>query len=118
MLTILDETKEQLLAVRVSGWLTAEDFDAYKALISDRMQHTQAARLYFEMVDFEGWQPGSFLENALFDLIHGREYGKVAMVGEKKWQEWAARLASPVKKEGVYYFDLTHKEEAMAWVKA
>lgn len=117
MLTILDDTNEQLLAVRVSGKLTAGDLDVYKSQISDRMQRTHAARLYFEMVDFEGWQPDSFVENGLFDIIHGREYGKVAMVGEKKWQEWAARLASPVKKKGVHYFDLAAKEQAMAWVK-
>jgi hypothetical protein len=118
MLTILDETTDALLAIRVSGKLTAEDFDIYRAQIRDRMQQTNAARLYFEMVDFDGWQPGSFIENAVFDIIHGREYGKVAMVGEKKWQEWAARIASPVKKEGVHYFDLSDKEKAMAWVKA
>jgi len=117
MLTILEQTNEQLLAVRVSGKLTAADFDTYKEQITNRMERTKAARLYFEMVDFEGWQPGSFIENGLFDLIHGRKYGKVAMVGDKSWQEWAARLASPVKKEGVHYFDLADKEKAMAWVK-
>jgi len=118
MLTIVEETNKELLAVRVSGKLTSEDFELYKQQIADRMALSHAARLYFEMTDFDGWEPGSFLENAFFDLVNGREYGRVAMVGNKKWQKWAAQLASPVKKEGVHYFHLTDKESAMRWVQA
>ncbi|MCW3111269.1 MAG: hypothetical protein JWQ09_5775 [Segetibacter sp.] len=69
------------------------------------------------MVDFNGWEVGSFIENAVFDIIHGRKFGKVAMVGEKIWQEWAARLASPVKREGIKYFDISEKELALKWIK-
>ncbi len=62
-------------------------------------------------------QPVAAIENGLFDVIHGLDYGRVAMVGEKKWQEWAAKLISPVKKKGVRYFDLAEKEQAMKWVR-
>lgn len=44
MLTILNETNEELLAVRVSGKLTAEDFDVYRSQVRERMQRTKAAR--------------------------------------------------------------------------
>jgi hypothetical protein len=118
MITILPETHRNLLAVQVSAKLTDQDFDIYRSLIRQKMEEYGSARLYFEMVNFEGWQPGSFVENGVFDLVHGREYGRVAMVGEKQWQHWAARLASPVKKEGIKYFDLSDREKAMAWVLA
>ncbi|WP_347159732.1 STAS/SEC14 domain-containing protein [Pontibacter chitinilyticus] len=50
-------------------------------------------------------------------MVHGLDYGRVAMVGEKQWQEWAANLISPVKKKGIEYFDLAEKEQAMTWVQ-
>lgn len=69
------------------------------------------------MVELDWVKPGAALENAWFDNVHGREYGRVAMVGEKTWQEWAAKLISPVKKNSVRYFDLAQRAQAIAWVK-
>ena len=117
MLTILPETIDDLLAVRVSEKFTAEDFERYSQLIKDRIGEFGQARLYFEMVEFDGWEAGSFIENGVFDISHGNQFGRVAMIGEKKWQELAAKLASPVKREGIKYFDSNEKELAMNWVR-
>lgn len=108
-----------MLAVRVSGELTNEDFDVYRQEICDKMKKYGTARLYYEMInlDLNRIKPGAALGNALFDLVHGRKYGRVAMVGEKVWQEWTAKLISPVKKKGVRYFDLHEREQAMQWVQ-
>ena len=117
MLTILNQTKDDLLAVCVSQKFTAKDFEMYSGLIKERIDKFGQARLYFEMIEFDGWEAGSFIENGVFDIMHGHQFGRVAMVGEKKWQEWAARLASPVKREGIKYFDTSEKELAMKWVR-
>ncbi|MDX5436824.1 MAG: STAS/SEC14 domain-containing protein [Pontibacter sp.] len=118
MLEILPQTKENFVAVRVSGKLTHEDFDLYRNLIRDRVKRYGSARLYYEMVNLHlsGIKLGAALENALFDLVHGREYGRVAMVGESLWQHAAAKLISPVKKKGVRYYTLAEKDQAMKWV--
>ena len=117
MIEVLPETHDNLLAVRVSGELTNADFDLYRELIRNRMKAFGEARLYYEMADLHWVKPSVAVENGIFDIIHGREYGRVAMVGDKKWQEWAAKLISPVKKKGVRYFDLAEREQAMAWVR-
>ena len=117
MLTILSATNDDLLAIGVSEKFTAIDFETYSALIKERVEKYGQVRLYFEMVEFDGWKAGSFIENGIFDIKHGRQFGRVAMIGEKKWQEWAARLASPVKREGIKYFDTSERELAMKWVK-
>jgi hypothetical protein len=117
MLEILPETQDNVLAVRISKELTTADFDQYRNLLRELMQRYGEAHLYYEMVDVAWVQPVAAIENGLFDVIHGLDYGRVAMVGDKKWQEWAAKLISPVKKRGVRYFDLVEKEQAMAWVQ-
>ncbi|MBC5775580.1 STAS/SEC14 domain-containing protein [Pontibacter sp. KCTC 32443] len=117
MLTVLPETHDDMLAVRVSGQLTNEDFDLYRELIRERMKQYGSARLYYEMSDLNWVKPGAALENLLFDLVHGREYGRVAMVGERWWQELAANLISPVKKRGVRYFTISQRADAMRWVQ-
>ncbi|PRY10355.1 SpoIIAA-like protein [Pontibacter ummariensis] len=117
MIEVLPQTQGDLLAVRVSGELTNADFDQYREKIRDRMKATGSARLYYEMADLHWVKPGAAMENALLDIVHGREYGRVAMVGNKAWHEWAAKLVSPVKKKGVRYFEVEEREEAMRWVQ-
>ncbi|HEY0897718.1 MAG TPA: STAS/SEC14 domain-containing protein [Sphingobacteriaceae bacterium] len=116
MLLVLNETEGDLLAVRVSGKLTERDFDHYRVLVREKMERYGGVRLYFEMLSFTGWKPGSFLENALFDLVHSRKFRKVAMVGEKDWQRWAAGFADLVKAGKVRYFPVSEREFAMAWI--
>ncbi|WP_241738922.1 hypothetical protein [Pontibacter beigongshangensis] len=49
MIEILAETKDDLLAVRVSKELTIADFDQYRNLLCDMMQQYTEAHLYYEM---------------------------------------------------------------------
>ncbi len=116
MIEILPETHENVLAVRVSKELSVADFDGYRNLLRDMMQRYEEVHLYYEMVDANWVQPVAAIENGLFDVIHGLDYGRVAMVGEKKWQEWAAKLMSPVKKKGIRYYDLSERDQALQWV--
>jgi len=117
MIEILPQTSDDLLAVCVSQKFTEDDVSLYRSLIKERIEKNGFARLYFEMIEFDGWEIKSFVENAVFDIKYGSQFGKVAMVGEKIWQEWAARLASPVKKEGIKYFDIKDRELALKWIK-
>lgn len=116
MLQLLPETQGNLVAVRVSEKLTQADLDNYRKLLTPIMQQFGTARLYFEMIDFNGWELSSFVGNVLFDLTHGGQFGNVAMVGEKKWQDWAAQLVDPIKKGEVRYFDIVQREDALQWL--
>lgn len=114
---ILPFTQDNLIAVRVSALFTNEEFAQYKATVNHVIAQYGEVRLYFEMEQFEGWQPGSFLENAFFDLFHAHQFAKVAMVGEKTWQAWAAKLVNLVKRGEVRYFDLDQRVQALEWIQ-
>ncbi|WP_299987685.1 STAS/SEC14 domain-containing protein [uncultured Pontibacter sp.] len=116
MLEILPETHDNILAVRVRDKLTIPDFDQYRNMVRDLMLKNEETHIYYEMVDVDWINPVAAIENGLFDVIHGLDYGRVAMVGEKKWQELSAKLASTVKKHGIRYYDLAEKEQAMRYV--
>lgn len=118
MVTVLGDTNGDLLAVRVTGKLTDQDFDNYRRLVREKMNVYGTARLYFEMLAFDGWEPGSFVENAVFDILHREGFGKVAMVGEREWQNWAARLADIVKKGRVRFFPVEQRQLALSWLRS
>ena len=114
---LLPFTQDNLIAVRVSAILTTEELTQFKAMIKHVIDQYGEVRLYFEMEQFDGWQPESFLDNALFDLLHARQFSKVALVGEKTWQAWLAKLVNLVKWGEVKYFDLEQRVQAIEWVQ-
>ncbi|WP_299819801.1 STAS/SEC14 domain-containing protein [uncultured Pontibacter sp.] len=80
MLEILPETRDAILAVRIRNKLTIADFDTYRNLLRELMQRYQEVHLYYEMDDVDWVQPVAAIENGLFDVVHGLDYGRVAMV--------------------------------------
>ena len=66
---LLPITRDNLIAVSVSGTLTSQEIDYFKALQREAIEQYGEVRLYFEMENFDGWQADSFLENVFFDLF-------------------------------------------------
>jgi hypothetical protein len=114
---LLPLTRDNLIALRVSGILTTQEIDQFKALVREVIDQFGEVRMYFEMQEFDGWQVSSFLENAFFDITHANRYSKVAMVGEKSWQAWITKLVDVVKRGEVRYFDLDDRLQAVQWVQ-
>jgi len=112
----ITEGKENIVRVEVTGKLTQDDYDklipSWKAAIA---RHGKM-RLLFVMKDFHGWEPGAAWDDLQFDREHGAQVERVAMVGEKKWQEWMTKIASWFVATDVRYFDLSKLTEAEKWV--
>lgn len=113
----ISEEEGNIVRVEVSGTLTQEDYDklvpSWKAMIA---RHGQM-RLLFIMTDFHGWKPGAAWDDFRFDLEHGQEVERVAMVGEKKWQEWISKLGALFANTKVRYFALADVDQAERWLR-
>ena len=75
-------------------------------------------RWYYAMQDFEGWALESWIKELKMDIKYANDIEKLAMVGDKKWEEWMTEFIKPFTSAEVKYFDLSEKVEAMKWVKA
>ena len=53
-----------------------------------------------------------------FDTGQSAEVECAAMVGEKKWKKWLAKIGSWFMRERVRYFDDANREEAERCVRA
>jgi hypothetical protein len=76
----------------------------------------QKIRWYYELQNEEGWNPGALLEDLKVDIQHASDYEKIAVVGDKKWQEMITKAFRPFTKAEVQFFDLVEKEKAKAWI--
>ena len=116
MLQILEFTKNNVIATKAQENLTEADIQKIHPLIHNIVYHGQKVRWYFEMQDFTGWDMKGLWADLKMDLSHANDYEKIAMVGEKKWQDWITRFMKPFTNADIRYFDLEEKQKAKEWI--
>jgi hypothetical protein len=111
-------TKEEgnLVRVDVSGKLSQADYDELIPSWKATIERHGKMRLLFVMKDFHGWETGAAWDDFRFDREHGQEVERIAMVGEKKWQEWISKLGGLFAGTEVRYFEHGQIDEAKRWV--
>jgi len=71
-------------------------------------------RVLMVMRDFHGWDTGALWEDIKWDAKHFNDVERVAIVGEKKWQQWLVAFCKPFTRATVRYFDQEKLDEARA----
>jgi len=104
--------------IRISGKLVKEDYHHFVPEV-DRLVHEHGKlRMLVEMGELQGWTTGALWEDLKFDVKHFSDIERVAMVGEKKWQERMAHFCRPFTAAKVRYFDHSQIESARQWLAA
>ena len=116
MIRIEKEKTGNLVKVFASEKLTQEDYDQLIPVLEKTIEDWPNLRLYWEMENFRGWSMGAAFTDLGFDIRHATDISKVAMVGEKQWQETLTGLMKPFTSADVRYFSLEEREEALRWV--
>tara|TARA_R110000764_G_scaffold51464_1_gene112547 strand:- start:382 stop:801 length:420 start_codon:yes stop_codon:yes gene_type:complete len=116
MIHIIESEKDNLISAKISGTISKADVEKIHQLIHKIIENGKKADFYFEMEDFEGYTLKGFWQDIKVDSAHISDYGKMAFVGEKKWQEWAAKATDFFTSSEVKYFDLKDKELAKTWI--
>ena len=117
MIQILNSDKENLISAKLSGKISKEDVEKVHQSIHDIIKLNEKVDFYFEMDDFNGYTLKGFWEDIKTDAAHIDDYGKMAFVGDKKWQEWAAKATNFFTSSEVIFFELKNKEAAKNWIK-
>jgi hypothetical protein len=119
MTTQLNETQAgKVLEVRVSDKLTHADYAHFVPAFERLVREHGKIRVLFEMVDFHGWEAGAIWDDLKLDARHFADIERLAMVGEKRWEEWMATICRPFTTATIRYFDRADVDQARAWLAA
>ncbi|MFC0446091.1 STAS/SEC14 domain-containing protein [Pseudidiomarina halophila] len=116
MIDILDSDKENLIAVKFTGKATQQDMKRIHALIDGIVEKDLKVDFYLEFHDFHGYEMKGLWEDLKIDAAHFKDYGKMALVGDKKWLENAAKATDFFTSSEVRYFSLDDKKSAKEWL--
>jgi hypothetical protein len=117
MITIEQREGEDFITMRAAGKLTGTDYDAAVPEIENLLElHGKPLRMMIRLEEFRGWDLGALWDDLRFDVKHHDDFGRVAVVGDSKWQEWGAKLSNPFFGSEIRYFDWNDMDSARAWL--
>lgn len=119
MMTIMPESKENLLVVRATEKLTSKDYEEVFIPELTKLidQFGKIRSVIYLDPDFDGWELGAMWDDAKFGLKHRKDFEKIAVVGASKWIEWGIRLGNHLMEGQMKTFDKDQLDEALAWSK-
>ena len=113
---INEENGGEVLAVHVSGKLVKSDYEHFVPEFERLVREHGKLCVLFDLTGLHGWTPGAMWEDTKFALHHFHDIERLAVVGEKKWQEGMATFCKPFTKATVKYFDHADAVDARKWL--
>ena len=116
MYTII-ENKRHYLVATISGKITNDDYDKISPLIDQKVAEEGKLNALFIIESIDSMSAKALWEDLKVDFKHANDFGKVAIVGDKKW-EWAlTQISKPFTSAEIRFFNKEERAEAEAWVK-
>ena len=64
----------------------------------------------------EGWELAAAWDDFAFGVKHWNDFTKLALVGNKRWEELSAKIGDKLTSAEMRYFPEEEKDAAMAWI--
>lgn len=114
----LEQSSPEILGFMASGRLTDNDYKNFlMPQVKSAIESSGNIRLLFQLEGFRGWDIQAAWDDLIFGMEINRNVDKIALVGDRKWEQWVARLVRAFTHGDVRYFDLNRLEDAWEWVR-
>ncbi len=117
MIEPLTSGSQEVLAFKLSGKLHDEDYQQFVPLIDAAAGKFGKIRLLAQFEDFKGWDLHALWDDITFSATHCTKIERIALVGDKTWEKWMAKVCKPFTLAKIRYFDSAEIEAARAWLK-
>lgn len=109
---------EFLVTLKATGKLTHADYQTITPMLDEALNDVKAPKVkaLIDASEMEGWELRAAWDDLKLGLKHSYEFEEIAIVGNKDWQEKAAKIAGWFTSGETQYFDSF--EDAHQWLNA
>lgn len=116
MIEEINANSANAIGFRLSGKLHDEDYKTFVPRVDRAISEEGKVCLLAEFHDFQGWDAHALWEDIKFATTHCTKFKRIALVGEKKWEQWMAKVCKPFTMAKVKYFDASEIDAAWKWL--
>lgn len=110
--------RDDVIGLECEGKLTIDDFKRMHALIHERLAVSGKPALVLDLTQFEGYEtPAALLEDLKIDTAHANDFGRVAVIGERRWMEWGTKFVDKLTRAEIRWFDPAEISRAVEWAQ-
>ncbi|MCU7940886.1 MAG: STAS/SEC14 domain-containing protein [gamma proteobacterium symbiont of Bathyaustriella thionipta] len=104
------------MTLKAIGKLTHEDYEMIAPMIDSAIDGVKNAKIKIlvDGTEMEGWEPRAAWDDFKLGIRHGKEFEKIAIYGNKNWQEIAAKIGSWFVSGEIKYFE--NYNNAVQWI--
>lgn len=116
MIEQLTGLPDHTVGFKLSGKLHDADYKTFVPLIDAEIAKEGKANVLAQFHDFQGWDLAALWDDIQFSTTHCTKIKKIALVGEKSWEKWMAKVCKPFTMAKIEYFDVSEIDAAKAWL--
>lgn len=117
MFEILPESHDNRIALKASGKLTHADYQNLTPLIETQVAKSGPLSALMDMEDFAGMELRAAWDDFVLGLKHMGDFKRIALVGDRKWEELATRIADHLVRSRIRFFDVAERDAAWTWLE-
>jgi len=108
--------KRLFIEVSMIGKLKHEDYQIFVPMIDKALKGTKGLEvdLLVDMRGFKGWELLAAWDDMKFGVKHRNTFDKMAIIGNKKWEEQSVAMMSHLMKGKSKFFK--EREKALSWL--
>jgi hypothetical protein len=116
MIQISGINENQVVSIAVTGTVQKEEIQALEPDLKAMFEKFGRLRFFIDLRGLEHMDAGAAFEDLKFDAHHKDHYGRTAIVGENKWQEFGTKVSNLFFEAELKYFEPHQADEAWNWV--
>jgi SpoIIAA-like len=117
MIEQLPQRTEKILGFKMSGTLHDEDYKRFVPAIEAAVAKVGKIRLLAQFEDFHGWDVHALWDDIKFSTKHCFDIERIALVGDKTWEKWMAKVCKPFTMAKIRYFDAAEIDAGWKWLE-
>jgi hypothetical protein len=116
MIEILTGLPAHTVGFKLSGKLHDEDYKRFVPLVDAEIAKGGKTNILAQFHDFHGWDLHALWDDIKFSTTHCTKIDRIALVGNKTWEKWMAKVCKPFTMARIRYFDAAQIDAARAWL--
>lgn len=116
MIEKLTQSSENVLGFKASGDITRADYQTMVPAVEAALQAHDTVHILLDLTDFTWEKPEAWGADMKFGHDFHKKISKMAIVGDKKWEEWLTKVAAPFYAVEAKFYHPDEIDNAWGWL--
>jgi SpoIIAA-like len=117
MIERIPRSTETALGFRIAGHVGPDDYEVLVPAVAAAVKEHDAIGLLLDLAEFQSERPSAWAADIRFGHDFHKHITRLAIVGDKAWEEWLAKLAAPFYAHEARFFHSDAVDDGWTWIE-